>query len=82
MSGCDYCEEGEGADLIKLGKALKAIMEIHPDGTCLRERLEEELGDVLAAYQFVATKLDLDGDKIAERVMKKLALFHQWENEP
>lgn len=54
----------------------------HPDGSQLRTRLEEELGDVLAAVSFVMNKLQLDFTAIDQRMKAKLALFNQWDNEP
>lgn len=53
----------------------------HPDGTHLRYRLEEELGDVLAAIRFVDKKLRLDTEKIISRCEEKMALFQKWDQE-
>lgn len=53
----------------------------HPDGTNLRERLQLEMGNLSAAIEFVVIKHNLDRQAIAERFMKKLALFQQWDNE-
>jgi NTP pyrophosphatase (non-canonical NTP hydrolase) len=54
---------------------------LHPDGTDLRARLQEEIGDMLAAADFVMNKLKLDFNAIAARKAMKLKLFHQWDNE-
>jgi NTP pyrophosphatase (non-canonical NTP hydrolase) len=51
----------------------------HWDGTRLRERLIEEVGDVLAACQFVTEVNQLEG--VHERAAEKLKLFHQWHKD-
>lgn len=61
---------------------LQHSMNQHPDGTVLRERLEEELGDLTAAVTFVVCKLGLDIERIAKRGDDKLVLFAQWDREP
>jgi NTP pyrophosphatase (non-canonical NTP hydrolase) len=49
----------------------------------LKVMLEDELGDVLAAIQFVTKMCGLDGDKISRRAAQKLDLFYRWhENGP
>ncbi len=55
---------------------------LHPDGTCLRDRLEEELGDVYAAIWFITEKLRPNEAVIQKRAAHKLALFRQWDSEP
>lgn len=55
---------------------------VHPDGTNLRERLEDEVGDALAAIAFVRTKLGLDNERIKQRIELKIMLFTQWDGEP
>ncbi len=54
----------------------------HPDGTKLRERLKEEMADVLAAIEFVTQKLGLDKYDIFDRAQAKTKLFKQWDKEP
>ncbi len=54
---------------------------LHPDGTDLRKRLEDEIGDAIAAVQFVRQKLCLSDERIWERIGKKLELFRQWDSE-
>lgn len=44
----------------------------------LKDRLEEEIADVMAACTFVVTVNKLDRDKIATRMADKLVLFHEW----
>ena len=55
---------------------------LHPDGTNLRTRLVEEIGDCYAALEFVVTKLDLSKKLIRERAEMKHKLFKQWDGEP
>lgn len=50
----------------------------HWDGTDLRQRLEVELGDLLAAVNFVADKNGLDRQAIERQRVKKTALFEEW----
>lgn len=47
----------------------------HWDGSELRERLTEEMADLLAAITFVADREKL---QIIDRAAKKLALFNEW----
>jgi NTP pyrophosphatase (non-canonical NTP hydrolase) len=51
----------------------------HPDGSDLRERMQEEMGDVLAAIWFVVDMLDLDADAIERRQDHKHGLFNTWQ---
>ena len=53
----------------------------HWDGTNLKERLEDELGDLMAAVSFVTSRCSLDHRRIAARQMEKLALFRKWHEE-
>ncbi len=53
----------------------------HPDGTNLRDRMEEEMGDVLGSITFVIEKLKLNEARILERANKKCELFKTWDNE-
>lgn len=53
----------------------------HWDGSNLRLRLQEEIGDALAAIIFVIAKFNLDQEAITKRTNKKLALFNKWDNE-
>lgn len=55
----------------------------HPDGGApLSQRLEEEMGDVMAAIAFVVVKFSLDLDKIRKRTDMKYALFQKWDAIP
>ena len=51
----------------------------HPDGTNLRERMEDEMGDVLAAIEFVTDQLGLDADRIERRTTEKHMQFRVWD---
>lgn len=54
----------------------------HPDGAgSLRQRLESEMGDVLAAIDFTIHKMQLDSRWIGSRHYEKLMLFKQWDSE-
>lgn len=53
----------------------------HFDGSDLRERLTEELGDLIAACNFVALVNGIDYERMQERVNKKLSLFETWHLE-
>lgn len=50
----------------------------HWDGTDLRERLIEEMGDVTAALIFFSEHNEVPG--IADRAERKLDLFEEWHN--
>ena len=52
----------------------------HWDGTDLKCRLEEELGDLLAAIDFVMTECGLSDDRILFRCQEKTALFRKWHD--
>lgn len=50
----------------------------HWDGSQLRERLAEEIADVIAACQFVMIHNELDQIAIEQRIGAKLRLFREW----
>lgn len=52
---------------------------MHPDGSYLRERLETELGDLLAAITFVSQKMRLNSADVHHRATVKLATFNEWD---
>jgi NTP pyrophosphatase (non-canonical NTP hydrolase) len=73
-------EAGEVAQVA--GKIIGTGGELdHWDGTNLADRLEEELGDLSAAIDYVTKANDLDSAAIDRRAMAKLALFGQWHVE-
>jgi len=51
------------------------------DGTDLKTRLEEELGDVDAAMGFIIGRLGLDIFAINDRADAKRTLFELWETQ-
>lgn len=53
----------------------------HWDGSDLRERLQDELGDLLAAVTFVGEINGLNQDAVFDRAEKKEALFRRWHAE-
>mgnify|MGYP001765050009 CR=1 FL=1 len=51
----------------------------HPDGAgSLKQRMEQEMGDVSAAMTFVQQQFGLDREAIEQRAGTKLALFERW----
>jgi NTP pyrophosphatase (non-canonical NTP hydrolase) len=55
----------------------------HPDGAGdLNERMQHEMGDVLAACDFVAARFGLDKDAIESRKFNKRCLFEKWHADP
>lgn len=60
------------------GKLIGRSGEIdHWDGTNLRERLTEELGDLLAAATFFVFH-NLDRSEVERRAQMKLETFNEW----
>lgn len=53
---------------------------IHWDGSNLKERLEDEIADVLAATCIVGVLHNLDSERIEARRNHKVALFRYWHN--
>lgn len=53
----------------------------HWDGTDLRTRIQEEIGDLVAAIAFVGEHNDLDLESVEERIEKKSELFEKWHEE-
>jgi NTP pyrophosphatase (non-canonical NTP hydrolase) len=52
----------------------------HPDGTNLRQRMIEELGDVQAAIEFLCEHEDDDfAAAVDARSMQKVGLFRRWD---
>ena len=50
----------------------------HWDGSDLKERLEEEIADLLAAIDFVSIRCGLNSAAIIDRRVRKKVLFDQW----
>lgn len=53
----------------------------HWDGTNLRDRIGDEMADVLAAIEFFIEENLTDEAYIRARVTRKLDLFRQWQRE-
>lgn len=54
----------------------------HPDGAgSLKERMEQEMGDVKGAIAFVQEQFDLDVVEIDTRAEMKLNRFREWHND-
>ena len=76
----------ECAEVIQVSQKMIAYPECqfsltkHPDGTVLRERLIEEMGDALAAMEFVANKLQLSTMLIGQRKVFKAKLYKEWDS--
>lgn len=53
----------------------------HPDGSSLRERMQEEVADVMAAIEFVIREHGLNRREIERRVQRKYDLFCEWHKQ-
>jgi NTP pyrophosphatase (non-canonical NTP hydrolase) len=54
----------------------------HPDGAgSMSHRLEEEVGDVLAAIDFVIGAHGLNHTRVKQRKESKLTLYRRWASE-
>jgi NTP pyrophosphatase (non-canonical NTP hydrolase) len=77
--GISKLTEEAGEVLQVCGKLLATAGKIeHWDGTNLKERLEDELGDLQAAINFVVGWCGLDRNRIERRVIAKLTRFERW----
>jgi NTP pyrophosphatase (non-canonical NTP hydrolase) len=54
----------------------------HWDGTNLKDRLESELGDLMAAIGFVSTHCNLDVAKMQNQMEVKAKRFESWHETP
>jgi len=60
---------------------IQGIDEIDPaSGKSNRQRLTEEIADVLAQCFFTATELKLEHEALGERVSEKLGKMQAWED--
>jgi hypothetical protein len=65
-----------------LGKRLACWdQDEHWDGSDLRRRMVEEMGDVMAAIQFVGERWGIFPE-VQDRAFQKLDLFESWDAEP
>lgn len=70
-------EAGEVVQVI--GKLIMTQGDVnHWDGTNLKDRLEEEVADVIAACTFVIDYCGLDEPKVLVRAGQKLGMFKKW----
>jgi NTP pyrophosphatase (non-canonical NTP hydrolase) len=72
-------ESGELQQVI--GKLIAYPEGPHPDGTNAISRLHDEIGDVLAACQFVVQTNNLDAEHIMRRRARKLSRFVGWHSQ-
>ena len=75
----------ECGELVQIAAKKSACLDTdeHWDGKgSLKTRLEDEMGDVLAAVAFVARTLDLDTQRILARKTVKAELFLKWHENP
>lgn len=61
-----------------IGKLMGTHGEFNHWSGDLEPMLYDEMGDVLAAIQFVTSHCLLDADRIAKRAAKKLDIFEKW----
>lgn len=64
-----------------LGKLMGSRGETQHWSGNLWDMLHDEIGDVVAAVEFVITYCQLDRKRIYERATKKLELFEKWHRE-
>jgi NTP pyrophosphatase (non-canonical NTP hydrolase) len=72
----------ELGELSQIAAKKLAYMDVdeHPDGKgSMKTRMEEEIGDVIAAATFVVFKFGLDQDAIDERATIKIELYEKWD---
>ncbi len=80
--GISKLTEEAGEVLQVCGKLIGTGGDVHHwDGSNLKARLEDEMADVMAACEFVASRNDLDAGRISRRVDEKIALFNRWHEE-
>lgn len=73
----------ECGELIAVAAKKQAYMDtdLHPDGSNLKERMEEEIADVLAAIKFVECRFRLNTITIDHRMVEKFKLYEKWDKE-
>ncbi len=74
----------ECGELVQIAAKCQAFpdVDIHPDGLPLISRLEEEIGDVLAAASFVIQSHNLNTVKICRRRDLKECQYNKWHQLP
>lgn len=63
--------------LVGTGGALE-----HWDGTDLRQRLVDEIGDLRAALEFFTAANELPAAEVEQRARRKRAQYEQWHRDP
>lgn len=80
--GISKLVEESGEVLQVCGKLIATAGEVaYYDGSNLRDDLQDELGDQLAAIEFVIQKCGLDYQRIQARAATKLRKFREWHRE-
>lgn len=72
----------ECGELIQIAAKKAAYLDTdeHPDGKgSMKARLEEEMGDVLAAMTCVSHNLGLDWFNVLKREKEKVQIFKKWD---
>lgn len=74
----------EGGELLQvIGKLMGAAgRDRHWDGSDLRQRLVEEIGDTLAALEFFTAANRLPAKEIGDRATRKVEQYRQWHANP
>lgn len=72
----------ECGELIQVAAKLAAYPSgVHPDGKGdLKDRMVEEMGDVMAACVFVTAKFGLDKRAVGDRTVQKVQRFVEWDS--
>lgn len=86
-NGITKATEEVGELIIELGSLLQTLGkyqqypdEDHPDTKGnTKQRLEEEVADVMASLIFMSSKLKLDTSTIQKRMITKLKLYRDWD---
>lgn len=70
----------ECGELIQIAAKKSAFMhtDMHPDCTDMRDRMEDEIADVLAACDFVMKHFQLNQEAIFDRSRDKFRTFEKW----
>jgi NTP pyrophosphatase (non-canonical NTP hydrolase) len=64
-----------------IGKVMAYPGGEHPDGTDIVARLHDELGDVIAAADYVIGANEISGPAVQRRAAAKLSRFDRWHLE-
>lgn len=76
-------EEGSELGQVAAKRLAYFTTTIHPDGAGdLNERMEEEMGDLIAACSLVQETFSLNVSAVERRARLKLELFRQWQADP